>query len=100
MEFEALLPVAALGAGIAALALAPVIGALGNTEVSKSLSETGRNLTKNGIKMGIEAYENVQATLAEAGETWNDIVAEAKTEVKAKKTATATEQPTEVEIIG
>ncbi|MDB9395704.1 hypothetical protein PN479_09925 [Microcystis aeruginosa CS-573] len=43
MDLEALLlgiePVAALGVGAAALALAPLIGALGNPEVGKSLAQ-------------------------------------------------------------
>lgn len=101
MDFEALLlgaePVVALGAGIGALALGSAIIALGNSEAGKPLVESGRNLTKHGIKWGIEAFETVQGNVAEAGETWNDIVAEAQAEVRnAKKTAVTT--PNSVEI--
>jgi len=102
MEFEALLlgvePAIALGAGLAALALAPVLGALGNTEASKTLSESGRNLTKDGIKWGIETFDKVQGAVAEAGETLNDIVAEARTEARTPKNSSTPPQPKEVEI--
>lgn len=102
MDLEALLlgiePVAALGVGAAALALAPLIGALGNPEVGKSLADSGRDLTKNGIKWGLETFEKVQETLAEASESWNDLVAEAEAEIRTAKTSTKSEPPTEVEI--
>ena len=102
MDLEALLlgvePVAALAVGIAALALAPAISALGNSEAGKSLADSGRDLTKSGIKWGIETFEKVQGTVAEAGESWNDIVAEAEAEIRAAKNSAQSEAPKEVEI--
>jgi hypothetical protein len=103
MDLEALLlgvePVAAIGVGIAALVLAPVIGALGNPEVGKSLANSGRDLTKSGIKWGLETFEKVQETVAEAGESWNDLVAEAQAEVKNAKNSAKPDAPTEIEIV-
>lgn len=103
MDLEALLlgvePVAAISVGIAALVLAPVIGALGNPEVGKSLANSGRDLTKSGIKWGLEAFEKVQETVAEAGESWNDLVAEAQAEVKNAKNSAKSDAPTEIEIV-
>jgi hypothetical protein len=102
MDLEALLlgiePVAALGVGAAALALAPLIGALGNPEVGKSLAESGRDLTKSGIKWGLETFEKVQETVAEASESWNVLVAEAEAEIRTAKSSAKPEAPTEVEI--
>ncbi len=103
MDFEALLlgvePAVAFGVGLTALAFGSAMSALGNTEVGKSLTESGRTLTKNGIKWGIETVEKVQGTVAEAGETWNDLVAEAQLEIKTGKNTTQT-APKEVEIAG
>lgn len=102
MDLEALLlgmePVAALGVGIAALALAPLIGALGKSEVGKSLEDSGRELTKSGIKWGLETFEKVQETVAEAGESWNDLVAEARSEARNAKNSAKSDPPTEIEI--
>ena len=101
MEWEALLlglePAAALGVGIAALVLAPVIGAVANPEFSKSLGESGRNLTKNGVKFGMEAYDSFQNSFAEVTESWNDLVAEAKAE---RETSRNAKQPSsKIEIV-
>lgn len=102
MDLEALLlgvePVAALGVGVAALALAPLISSLGNSEVGESLANSGRDLTKNGIKWGLETFEKVQETIAEAGESWNDLVAEAQAEVKNTKAQANPSPPTEITI--
>lgn len=83
-------PIVAVSVGLAALAIAPAIGALGNTEAGQKVAETGRNLTKQGIKWGMEAVDTVQANLAEAGESWNDLIAEAQSEIRTAKKAQVT----------
>lgn len=86
-----------LGAGaVTVLVAAPIIGAVVNPELGKSISDSGRNLIKGGLKLGMEATEKLQSSFAEATESWNDLVAEAQSEINMKK---ASEQPPqEVEI--
>ncbi|ACK68689.1 conserved hypothetical protein [Gloeothece citriformis PCC 7424] len=102
MDLEALLlglePAVALGVGIAALAVAPVIGALGNTEIGKNLSDSGRTLAKHGIKSGMETFEKIQETVAEVGESWNDIVAEAQQERKSARNSQKNPEPQNISI--
>jgi hypothetical protein len=91
-------PIVALSVGVAAMAIAPVIGALGNTEAGQKVADTGRDMTKNGLKWGLEAFDKIQSNLAEAGESWNDLMAEAQSEVKTAKKAQATSKIKEVVI--
>lgn len=102
MEFEALLlgaePLVAFGAGLGALALGSAIVALGNSEAGQPLVESGRDLTKHGLKWSLETLDKVQETFAEAGESWNDLVAEAKSEIKDARAKSETTPPQEVEI--
>jgi hypothetical protein len=102
MEFEALLlgaePIVAFGAGLGALALGSAIVALGNSEAGQPLVESGRDLTKHGLKWSLETLDKVQETFAEAGESWNDLVAEARSEIKESKVAAEANPPQEVEI--
>lgn len=70
-----------LGAGVVALAVAaPIIGSLVNPELGQTIADSSRNLLKEGIKLSLEATEKVQSSVAEASESWNDLVAEAKAE--------------------
>ena len=86
-----------LGAGaVAVLVVAPIVGAAVSPELGKSISDSGRDLIKGGLKFGMEVTERLQSSFAEATESWNDLVAEAKSEVKAKKTSE--QPPREVEI--
>jgi hypothetical protein len=102
MEFEALLlgaePIVAFGAELGALALGSALVSLGNSEAGKPLVQSGRDLTKHGLKWGMEAFGKVQETVAEAGESWNDIVAEARSEIKETKASAEAVAPREVEI--
>jgi NaMN:DMB phosphoribosyltransferase len=101
MEWEALLlglePVAALTVGIAALVLAPVIGTVAHPEFNKSLGESGRNLAKNSVKLGLETYDSFQSSFAEATESWNALVAEAKAERETSRNAK--QPPAHLEIV-
>ena len=60
-------------AGIGAVLLAPVIIPV--------VASVGKPLAKSIIKGGMVAYEKSKGTFAELGETWEDIVAEAKAEL-------------------
>ncbi len=102
MDLEALLlglePALALGIGMAALAAGPVVSALGNTEMGKNFTESGRTLAKQGLKSGIETMEKIQGSIAEVGETWNDLLAEAQQEIKMEKTASPKPEPQNITI--
>lgn len=87
-----------LGAGaIAVVVAAPIIGSLINPELGKSIAESGRNLLKEGLKFGMDAAENFQSSFSEAGECWNDLVAEAKNERETN--LNAKEPPKSIEIV-
>ncbi|CCI13617.1 Genome sequencing data, contig C270 [Microcystis aeruginosa PCC 9806] len=87
-----------LGAGaVAVLVVAPIVRAAVNPELGKSISDSGRDLIKGGLKFGMETTEKLQSSFAEATESWNDLVAEAKSEVDTRKAAP--QPPREVEII-
>lgn len=60
-------------AGIGAVILAPVLLPLA--------AGVGKPLVKSAIKGGILAYEKARGALAEVGETWEDMVAEARAEL-------------------
>ena len=60
-------------AGIGAVLLAPVIISV--------VASIGKPLAKSIIKGSMVAYEKSKGTFAELGETWEDIVAEAKAEL-------------------
>jgi len=60
-------------AGIGAVLLAPVLIPV--------VAGVGKPIAKSIIKGGILAYEKSRGAFAELGETWEDIVAEAKAEL-------------------
>jgi hypothetical protein len=56
-----------LGAGaVAVLVVAPIVGAAVNPELGKSISDSGRDLIKGGLKFGMETTEKLQSSFAEA----------------------------------
>jgi hypothetical protein len=80
------------GLGVVGLvALGSVIG-LVNSQAGEAIAETGRELAKNGLKLGMEATEKIQGSIAEAGESWNDLVAEAKAERNSVNTNARSEE--------
>lgn len=101
-EFETLL---AFGVGASLVALSPLVRRYGNQQAADSMSETGRSLAKRGIKMGVAvagvattAAQTVARGAAEAAESFNDLVAEARAEMDAgagEKADAATEEPSE-----
>lgn len=73
------------GIGVAALLVLGSVVGLANSEAGKAIADTGKNAAKSGIKLGMEAREKIQATFAEAGQSWQDLVAEAKAETEAAR---------------
>ncbi|HBL61115.1 MAG TPA: DUF5132 domain-containing protein [Cyanobacteria bacterium UBA8803] len=67
------LGVPGIAAGIGAVVLAPI--------VIPAAVKIGKPIAKAAIKTGIVAYEKSKGVLAEAGEVFEDIVAEAKAEM-------------------
>ncbi|YAF96275.1 MAG: DUF5132 domain-containing protein [Nodularia sp. CChRGM 3473] len=70
-------------AGIGAVLLAPVIIPV--------VAGIGKPLAKSLIKGGIVAYEKSRGAFAEMGETWEDIIAEAKAEIAEERDTPAFE---------
>ncbi len=64
-------------AGIGAVLLAPV--------VLPVVAGVGKPIAKSLIKGGISLYEKSKGAFAELGETWEDIVAEARAEIAESK---------------
>ncbi|WP_413172901.1 DUF5132 domain-containing protein [Anabaena azotica] len=60
-------------AGIGAVLLAPVVVPV--------VAGIGKPIAKSIIKNGLVAYEKSKGAFAELGETWEDIVAEARAEI-------------------
>ena len=60
-------------AGIGAVLLAPVLIPV--------VTGIGKPILKSLVKGGILAYEKSRGAFAEMGETWDDIIAEAKAEI-------------------
>jgi hypothetical protein len=60
-------------AGIGAVLLAPIVVPI--------VAGIGKPLAKSLIKSGLVAYEKSKGAFAELGETWDDIVAEARAEL-------------------
>lgn len=79
MEILGLEPLAAFLVGVGALVLAPVISA-----ASKPVLDTSQELAKNGLVWGMDVLEKTETFFAEVGESFEDIVAEAKAEHAAK----------------
>jgi hypothetical protein len=83
-EFEMIV---AFGAGAALMAMAPVVRKMGNHELGDSMGQTGRNMAKSGVKVGIVAagaagkvVRGVAKSAAEVAESFVYLVEEAKTE--------------------
>ncbi|MDV3002095.1 MAG: hypothetical protein N5P05_003701 [Chroococcopsis gigantea SAG 12.99] len=91
---EEVLIIGGIGVG-ALLILAPIVGFI-NPQVGQAMSDSGRNLLKDGLKIGMDAYEKVEASVAEAGQSWEDLVAE----VKSEKATNNAKDPHRIEISG
>lgn len=67
-----------IAAGIGAVVLAPLL--------IPAVAKVGKPVAKAAIKGGITLYERGRGALAEAGEVFEDLVAEAKVELAEEKT--------------
>ena len=94
-ELEYLL---AFGLGAGLVALTPVVAAAAGKEssITKTVSGAGRGLTKQGLKVGLFVggkvsglFSGVKSGINEVGESFGDILAEAKADMAAPKTKTA-----------
>lgn len=107
MEFEALFlgiePLAALAVGLGAVVLVPVVNAVGKAvgqeDLGAPLAETARESTKKVIVWSLEAFDKAQVSFAEAEESFQDLVADAKAEYATQRTVSESVTPHEVEII-
>lgn len=88
MELQALLlglePMTALVIGVGALVLAPAIATVGtltaNSNTGDSIAESGRSVAKAGLVFGLDVLDKTQTFLAETAESFQDLLAEAKTD--------------------
>ncbi len=104
---------AAFGIGAGLMALAPaVVAVTGGNKLSRSMADTGRDLTKRGLKVGVividkvsEATTSVVHNVSELGESFNDLVAEARADLvqdraNSSNNGAAVEKVTEVTVEG
>jgi len=104
---------AAFGIGAGLMALAPAVAAVtGGNKLSRGMADTGRDLTKRGLKVGVvliskvsEATTSFVHNVSEFGENFNDLVAEARADLAQDRTnssnnGTAVEKVTEVTVEG
>ncbi len=100
-ELEALLlgiePVTALAVGAGALILVPVVSAIDAVTGSK-MSESTRGVAKDGLVWAFDAFDKAQHTFAEASESVQDLIAEAKAELIESKNGADEKSPREVTI--
>lgn len=97
----------AFGIGAGLMALAPAVSAVtGNNGLSQSMKDTGRDLTKRGLKVGVVVADKVSAAtksvvnnVAEMGESFNDLVAEARAELTDDQSARAKADDTITDVI-
>ncbi|MBV2351760.1 hypothetical protein KUL97_08585 [Synechococcus sp. HK05] len=87
LELETLL---AFGLGAGLMALAPVVAAVAgkDSKITGAVSGTGRSITKQGLKLGLvvadktsSAVKGIGRGLAEVGESFTDVLAEARADL-------------------
>lgn len=100
-ELEALLlglePMTAAVIGVGALVAAPVLGAI-DAATGHNVSEAARTGAKTGLVWVFQAFDKVQSSAAEASESFQDLVAEAKSDMRSSKNGTGDLSPREVTI--
>ena len=100
-ELEALLlglePMTAAVIGVGALVAAPVIGAV-DAATGHNISEGARSAAKTGLVWVFQAFDKVQSNAAEASESFQDLIAEAKADMRTSKNGTGDLSPREVTI--
>ena len=80
----------AFGLGAGLVAFTPVVASVAGREssITKGVAGVGRGLTKQGLKLGLLAgskvsglFSGVKSGLSEVGESFGDILAEAKADL-------------------
>ncbi len=101
LELEALLlglePVTALTVGVGALVLTPVVGVI-DSMTGSNLSEGTRSAAKSGLVWAFESFDKAQHTFAEASESVQDLIAEARSEMNNSRDSAEESTPREVTI--
>ena len=103
----------AFGIGAGLMALAPVVATVtGGDKLSRGMADAGRDLTKRGLKVGVivinkvsEATTSFVHNVSELGESFNDLVAEARADLvqdraNSSNNGAAVENVTEVTVEG
>ncbi|MEB3260188.1 MAG: hypothetical protein VKP63_06145 [Cyanobacteriota bacterium] len=84
-----------IGAGL--MALVPAVAAVAGKEskLTTAVANTGRSITKQGMKVGLVVADKTSGVvksvgrgLSEVGESFSDVLAEAKDDLAQTKTAT------------
>ena len=100
-ELEALFlglePVTALMVGAGALILVPVVSAV-DSMTGSNLSESTRSVAKDGLVWAFEVFDKAQHTVAEASESVQDLIAEAKAQMTDSRNGSDEKAPREVTI--
>jgi Protein of unknown function (DUF5132) len=100
-ELEALFlglePVTALAVGAGALILVPVLSTV-DSMTGSNLSESTRSVAKDGLVWAFEVFDKAQHAVAEAGESVQDLIAEAKAEMTDSRNGSDEKAPREVTI--
>ncbi len=87
LELETLL---AFGLGAGLMALAPVVAAVAgkDSKITGAVVGSGRNITKQGLKLGLVVADKASAAVkgigrgvAEVGESFTDVLAEARADL-------------------
>lgn len=101
LELEALLlgiePVTAMTVGVGALVLTPVVGVI-DSMTGSNLSEGTRSAAKTGLVWAFESFDKAQHTFAEASESVQDLIAEARAEMNNSHNGSEEATPREVTI--
>lgn len=90
-------PMTAAVIGVGALVAAPVVGAI-DAATGGNLAESAKSATKTGLIWTFQAFEQVQSSVAEASESFQDLIAEARSEMNAPKDSQPEATPREVTI--
>ncbi len=84
---------AVLAVGVGAAILVPVVyvvsSATQDPQIGECLSESAREMAKDSLVWGLDTFDYIQTIFAEAGESFLDLVADAKTEHTSQKTQAA-----------
>jgi len=99
LELETLI---AFGFGAGLVALAPVVAAIAgkDSKITNSVTQAGRKITKQGIKVGLvvadkasDVAQGIGSGVSEVGESFRDIFAEAKADLAQTKEVQPVKRP-------